>query len=421
MRPLLASSFDIQGGAARAAYRLHNGLIKCGIESRMLVQEKWSDDFNVQGPQSKSAYFLARLRANFDSLPLCLYPGHHSSLFSSAILPDTLLRQIDALEPDIIHLHWVSYGFMRIETLAAIAKPVVWTLHDMWPFTGGCHYSEGCNHYTNACGCCPLLDSAKKRDLSYWNWNRKHRNWPSLTMKIVSPSHWLADCAFKSPLFKKSNIEVIPNGIDLTCFLPRNKHLCRDILSLPQGKKIILCGGIDCKSDKRKGFDLFLLAMRQLRETMSDAEVAVIGMSRPETLPDLDMPIHYLGQLHDDISLSIVYGAADIFVASSREENLSNMVLEAISCGLPCVAFAIGGMSDMIRNGHNGFLASPFDITELAAGMKQILTDDSLHLEMSQHSRQKAEQEFDITLVAGRYSRLYEEAMRVCLPPKVSR
>jgi glycosyltransferase involved in cell wall biosynthesis len=407
------STFDTQGGAARASYRLHQGLIKYGVDSRMLVQEKLSDDYTVVGPETKIAYLLARFRANFDAVPLYLYPKRRKTFFSSAILPDTLKGEITTLNPDIVHLHWVSYGFLRIETLAAIRRPIVWTLHDMWPFTGGCHYSEGCDHYLTGCGCCPLLSSTKRHDLSRLNWNRKSSKWPLLPMTIVSPSRWLADCARKSPLFKNSNMEVIPNGIDLTRFSPRDKRLCRDILFLPQSKKIILCGGINCKNDKRKGFDLLLPALLHLKGTISDVELVIIGESKPATVPDVGFPVNYLGILNDEISLALAYGAADVFVAPSREENLSNMVLEAISSGLPCVAFDIGGMPDLIEHGFNGFLISPFDVADLASGMARILTDDSLQSEMSRHSREKSEREFAIELVASRYGRLYEEV--VCM------
>jgi glycosyltransferase involved in cell wall biosynthesis len=405
------STFDTQGGAARAAYRLHQGLIRCGLDSHMLVQDKSSDDFTVRGTVTKGAYLLARLRANFDAIPLCLYPGRHAAFFSSAILSDTLKREINTLNPDVVNLHWVSYGFMRIETLAAIKRPIVWTLHDMWPFTGGCHYSEGCDHYLTGCGRCPLLSSTKNCDLSRWNWNRKANKWPSLPMTIVSPSRWLADCARKSSLFKYSDIEVIPNGINLTRFYPRNRSMCRDILSLPKNKKIILCGGINCKGDRRKGLDLLFTALLQLKGTISDFELVIIGESRPATDPDFGFPVNYLGMLNDEISLALAYCAADVFVAPSREENLSNMVMESISCGLPCVAFAIGGMPDMIEHGLNGFLASPFDSTDLAAGIARILGDDSLQNKMSHYSRFKAEREFAMEMVASRYGILYDEVV----------
>ena len=377
----------------------------------MLVQEKESDDYTVSGPETKRAYLTARIRANFDHLPLYLYPRRNVSLFSSSILPDGLKGKIEVIAPDVVHMHWVTYGFLRPQTLTTIKRPIVWTLHDMWPFTGGCHYSQGCERYVTDCGCCPLLSSSSPHDLSWWNWQWKAESWRGLPLTIVSPSRWLADCAKRSQLFKDANIEVIPNGIDLTHFSPRDKALCRDILSLPQGKKIILTGGIDYKSDGRKGFDLLLPAVRQLKEVVPNAALAVVGMTRPETIPDFGLPVYYLGRLNDEISLGIAYGAADLFVAPSRKENLSNMVLEAISCGIPCVAYAIGGMPDLIENGSNGFLSPPFDTTDLAAGMIKILNDDSLRHVMGKYSRQKEEHGFAMDLVAGRYSRLYEKAI----------
>lgn len=411
MKPLLVSTFDIQGGAARAAYRLHTGLRQFGVDSRMLVQEKASDDYTVHGPESKGAYLLARIRANFDRIPLSFYPKHHTTFFSSAILPDTLKSGINFLNPDVVHLHWVSYGFMRIETLAAIRRPIVWTLHDMWPFTGGCHYSEGCERYMNGCGCCPQLFSEKRHDLSRWNLNRKSDKWSPLPMTIVTPSHWLGECARKSSLFSNMGIVVIPNGIDIERFSPRNKNMCRDILRFPHDKKIILTGAIDYKVDGRKGFDLLLSALRHQKEVVPDVELAIIGMTKPETDPDFRMPVHYLGRLNDETSLAIAYGAADVFVAPSREENLSNMVLESISCGLPCVAFNIGGMPDMIEHGINGFLATAFDTEELALGLSLILRDDLLQSEMSHRSRKKVEHEFAIDLVSKKYVKLYEKVI----------
>jgi len=374
----------------------------------MLVQEKASDDYTILGPESKGAYLLARIRANFDRVPLSLYPKHHTAFFSSAILPDMLKSKINSLNPDVVHLHWVSYGFMRIETLAAIRRPIVWTLHDMWPFTGGCHYSAGCERYMNSCGCCPQLSSEKRHDLSRWNLNRKSDNWSPLPMTIVTPSHWLGECAKKSSLFSNMEIEIIPNGIDVERFSPHNKNICRDMLLLPHDKKIILTGAIDYKVDGRKGFDLLLSALRHQREVVPDVELAIIGMTKPETNTDFGMPVHYLGRLNDEASLAIAYGAADVFVAPSREENLSNMVLESISCGLPCVAFNIGGMPDMIEHNINGFLATPFDTEEFGKGIVRILDDTSLRNVMSYYSRQKTENKFAIQLIASRYQQLYD-------------
>lgn len=411
MRPLLISTFDTYGGAARAAYRLHHGLIISGYDSRMLVQEKCTDDWTVTGPGTKLAHLKGKIRANGDALPLVAYRNRQEGFFSNSFLPDNIQNNVKILNPDILHLHWVSYGFLKIETLSRINIPIIWTLHDMWPFSGGCHYSGGCHRYENKCGRCPQLSSEVERDLSRWNYARKDKNWKSIPFTIVSPSNWLAECAGRSSLFNGLPIKVIPNGVDLNLFSVRDKKMCRDIFSLPHNKKIILAGGIDCKSDKRKGLDFLIPALHYLKESIQTAELVIVGATKPETIPDFGMPVHYLGMLNDDISLPFVYGAADLFVAPSREENLSNMVLEAISCGLPCVAFAIGGMPDMIDHKDNGFLAHPFDAADLAAGIALILKDDTLRCEMSSRSREKAERVFDMEIVAGHYGSLYEEVL----------
>jgi len=409
MKPLLVSTFDIFGGAARAAYRLHEGLRSLGLDSRMLVQDKKSDDFTVIGPETKAEYLLSRMRANFDAVPLCVYPERSKTLFSSAILPDTVREGIRRTSPDLVHLHWVSFGFLRTEALAAVNHPIVWTLHDMWPFTGGCHYSQGCDRYLTGCGSCPLLASSRRFDLSRWNWSRKDKRWKSLPITIVAPSRWLAECAQKSPLFSDKRVEVIPNGLDLRRFTCRDKGLCRDILGLPKGKPLILAGAMDANSDRRKGFDLLQEALRRLKDQGTDAELVILGGSRPQVAPDFGLPVHYLGMLNDDVSLSLAYGACDLFVAPSREENLSNMVLEAISCGLACVAFKVGGMPDLIDEGGNGFLAASFDTAGLCVAIGRIVGDHNLREAMSRRSREKAEREFNLEAVAARHARLYQE------------
>ncbi|MBT0653036.1 glycosyltransferase family 4 protein [Geomobilimonas luticola] len=415
MKPLLLSTFDTHGGAARAAYRLHHGLRKAGVDSRLFVQEKRSDDWTVKGPETKWAYLQGKLRAHGDVLPLIPYKNRRKGFFSTAFLPDAVGNYVRCSDPDIIHLHWVSYGFLKIETLSRLEKPMVWTLHDMWPFTGGCHYSGGCRRYEDGCGNCPLLCSEKQWDLSRWNFRRKERSWKDLPLTIVSPSNWLAECARRSPLFKGLPIEVIPNGIDLERFTPRDKRICREILCLPDDVQLILAGAMDASSDERKGFHHLFNALRSLK---SKAELVVIGSGEPPIPPDFGVPVHYLGMLDDEISLSLAYGATDIFVSPSQEENLSNMLVEALSCAVPCVSFRIGGMPDLIDDGVTGFLATPGDPGSLAEKIDLILKDDYLRQNMKHAARQKAECEFGLARVVGLYGKVYAEALRCYGTPR---
>jgi glycosyltransferase involved in cell wall biosynthesis len=409
VKPLLVSTFDSYGGAARAAYRLHKGFRKSGVDSCMFVQEKHSDDWTVTGPDSKWAYLQGKLRANSDSLPLLLYKKRKKVFFSTSFFPDNIQKFIQTSNPDIIHLHWIAYGFLKIETLSRLAKPIVWTLHDMWPFTGGCHYSGDCHRYEGHCGNCPQLCSGNQRDLSHWNLMRKEKSWKNLPLTLVSPSNWLAECARRSTIFNGLSIEVIPNGIDLKRFTPRDKRLCREILGLPHDVKLILAGAMDWTSDERKGFKYLLQTLRNLK---SRAELVIVGGGEPAVSIDLGIPVHYLGRLDDEVSLALAYSAVDIFVSPSKEENLSNMLVEALACAVPCVSFRVGGMIDLIDDGVTGFLVNPLDSVSLAAKMDLLLMDDNIRHNMSCAAREKAEREFDLNRIVGCYEKVYLEALR---------
>ena len=162
----MLSTSDMSGGAAKAAFRLHKGLQKNGISSRMMVQFKESDDHSVIGPVSNPSKAMANLRVSIDLLPLLFYRKRKEPVFHLPWLPDFLIQKIADYRPDVVHLHWICRGFMNIDTLARIKKPIVWTLHDMWPFTGGCHYCGDCEKYKNSCGACPQLGSKRESDLS---------------------------------------------------------------------------------------------------------------------------------------------------------------------------------------------------------------------------------------------------------------
>ncbi|MGI0492177.1 glycosyltransferase family 4 protein [Alkalinema pantanalense CENA528] len=414
MKPLLLSTYDITGGAARAAYRLHQGLQEIGLESQMLVQNKASDDRSVIAPRSKLQKTIAFLRPGIDGLPLNFYRQRQIDRYSPAWLPEPLTQQIAALQPDIVNLHWMGSGFLRLETLRKLRQPIVWTMHDMWAFTGGCHYSDGCDRYEQTCGACPKLNSQKPRDLSRWIWRRKQRAWQRLNLTIVTPSCWLAQCAAQSSLLKPYRVEIIPYGLDLQRYRPYDRDddraMVRKILNLPLDVPLILFGAADATRDRRKGFHVLQAALQSLSQQSwpQRPELVIFGASQPEVPPDLGFPTHYLGTLGDEISLSLAYAAADVFVAPSLEDNLPNTVLEALACGTPCVAFKIGGMPDMIIPGETGYLAQPYRVQDLAQGIRWVLmTDRPLRAQARAH----AEKSFALTQQAQRYQRLFQELL----------
>ncbi|MFM5890811.1 MAG: glycosyltransferase family 4 protein, partial [Dolichospermum sp.] len=333
------------------------------------------------------------------------------STYSVQWLPDNLAAQVAQLNPDIINLHWINAGYMQIETLAKFKKPIIWTLHDMWAFTGGCHYNKDCTNYTESCGACPQLYSNKEKDLSNWVWRRKAKAWKDLNLTIVTPSHWLADYARKSSLFQNLRIEVIANGLDAQVYKPIDQKIARNLLNLPLDRKLVLFGAIKSTSDRRKGFHLLEPALRKLSEDKNhknDVELVIFGASPPSEVPNLGLPIHYLGRLNDDIALALLYSAVDVFIAPSVQDNLPNTVMESLACGTPCIAFDIGGMSDMIEHQQNGYLAKHFDIDDLVRGITWVLEDEERLRWLGGNGRKKVEQKFTLEIQAHNYLYIYE-------------
>ena len=411
MKVLHLSTFDESGGAAKAAFRLHKGLQAIGCDSQMLVQFKVGEDPAVTGARSTIERMLRYLRPHLDALPVRLYPNRPVSSFSPALLPDNLAQRVTEIDPDIIHLHWVTAGFMRLETLSRFNKPLIWTLHDSWAFTGGCHVPLDCVRYRQKCGSCPVLGSTRDHDLSGRIWRRKEKAWCDSPFTVVTPSRWLAGCAGASSLFHDKRIEVIPNGLDLQRFKPVDRQTARERLALPQGKKLLLFGGIIGTRVRNKGFHLLVSAMKELVERgwRDRAELVVFGASEPATAPDLGLNARYLGHLDDDDRIALLYAAADVFVAPSLQENLPNTIMEAMACGTPCVAFNQGGVADLIDHERNGYLAQPYEPADLARGIAWVLEDDGRWHALSMRTRQKTEEEFDLQSVALRYAKLYQE------------
>ncbi len=410
MNPLILSTFDISGGAARAAFRLHHGLKGININSRMLVEYKTSSDKGVIANPNKLEKLVNQVRPTLDNLPLKFYPKHDYGTFSPQWFPDLIESKIKHLSPDIINIHWVC-GYLKIESIAKFKQPLVWTLHDMWAFTGGCHYSLECDSYTKNCGNCIQLDSQKEQDLSRWVWKRKAKAWQNLDLTIVTPSHWLAKVARQSSLFKNYPIEIIPNGIDIKKYKPIDKNTARKWLNLPVDKQLILCGAAK-SSSKRKGMHLLEEALQNLSRTgyKNKVELVIFGCLESRERDNTDFKCHYMGNLHDDISLALIYAAADVFVAASIQDNLPNTVMEALACGTPCVAFNIGGMPDMIEHQANGYLAQAFEVESLAGGIAWILSNNYPQ-KIRARAREKVEQEFNLELQSRRYSQLFGEAI----------
>ncbi|MDB9430537.1 glycosyltransferase family 4 protein [Microcystis aeruginosa CS-555/01A07] len=417
MRVCLLSHSDGRGGAYAAAYRLHQGLRKMGVDSTMLVGDKTRDDHTVLSPNSKLAKGWSKLTPTLDHLPLMLYPNRDHTPYSIQWISDRIASQVAQLAPDIINLHWVNAGYLQIETVARLNKPLVWTIHDMWPFTGGCHYSGECDRYMKSCGSCPQLHSDQDWDISRWVWQRKAKNWKNLNLTIITPSRWLADCAKNSSLFQNLRIEVIANGLDIKTYRPIEQKLARHLLNLPHDKQLILFGAMSANSDHRKGFQFLLPALQKLNQTKQpyQIELVVFGASEPIDSPDLGFKVHYLGRLNDDILLALVYSAADVMIVPSIQESFGQTASEALSCGTPVVAFNATGLKDIVEHQQNGYLAQPFEVEDLAKGIAWVLEDRERYGKLCDRAREKVVQEFSLEVQAKYYLSVYQDIYKFYL------
>lgn len=413
MRVIKLSSMDSSGGAARAALRLHQGLQKLGVDSHMLVQHRTGRYNNVSGASGRVAKLCSRFRLLLDQLPVLPFRNRAQGVFAPAWLPSIAWKRANALHADIMHLHWITKAFLSIEDLARLNAPIVWTLHDMWAFTGGCHYDMGCRRYQSHCGLCPALGSKQEHDLSHRVFSRKLKAWENINLTIVCPSQWLANCARESTLLKNRRIEVIPNGLDLDIFKPVNKETARVHLGFRTDSKLILFGAMGSTENERKGFSQLLSALKLLSAYSFSIkpEVIIFGASESSKALHACFPIHYAGQVSNDQDLTALYAAADVFVAPSLQDNLPNTVMEALACGTPCVAFGIGGMPDMIEHQKNGYLAKSYNPNDLAEGIAWVLRDPARWRQLSVQSRTSVEQKYELTSVAGRYHDLYKELL----------
>jgi glycosyltransferase involved in cell wall biosynthesis len=408
MRPLLLNSYDSGGGAAIAAMRLNEALRAAGADSHLMAQI--ARRARVLGPRGLRAKIAVSARLRLEGAARVGYPQAPRD-FSVHVTPSGIARMVRDFGPDLVHLHWISQGMLRIEDLARLGAPLVWTMHDMWAFTGGCHYSGGCVRYRQACGACPQLASTREEDLSRSIWRRKQRSWKDLSIQLVAPSRWLADCARASGLFAGSDVAVIPNTLDTDIFRPRDQSAARARLGLPQNAKLVLFGAIESLKTSRKGAHLLLPALGKLREIEARGiELVVVGASAPGQDVHFPLPVHFAGHLTEEEDLAAYYTAADAVVLPSVEDNLPNVALEALACGRPCAAFNVGGLADLVVHGQTGYLAAPFETGDLAAAIAYCL-DDARTPALRHAARLHIERFFAPSVVAAQYLDLYRRVL----------
>ena len=413
MRILHLSTSDSHGGAARAAFRLHTGLRRLGVDSAMLVLRRTSGDANVcelSWSGDLATRFRRRRRrrqitADFEPYKRSLPAGFEIFSDDRSEAGYDLVRQLP--ECDLINLHWVA-GFVDHEILFKNLPPnvpLVWRLADMGALTGGCHYDGGCGGFTQRCGACPVLGSNTENDLSRAVWNRKHAalaNIPDDRLNLVGTTQWIAGEAKRSSLLGRFRATVIPNGLDTTEFAPRDKGFSRDTLGVPGEARVVLFVA-DSAANKRKGFDHLAAALAGMSDE-PNLFLLSVGGGKPN-VPNL--PQLHLGKISHDRMLSVIYSAADVFVIPSLQESFGQTITEAMACGTPVVGFDTGGIPDLVRPGVTGELAKVCDAFALREAIRRVLNNRETWSQLSANCRRVAVEEYSLELQATRYERLY--------------
>jgi glycosyltransferase involved in cell wall biosynthesis len=407
---------DINGGAARAAYRIHHAFRGSGIDSCMLVNVAASGDWTVQGPSSQWGKAISRVRPQLVAPLRKLLRTGNPIIHSPAFVPSRWPERIYAFDADVVQLHWVQGEMLSIAEIGRICKPIVWTLHDMWAFCGAEHYSTD-HRWRDGYRSDNRPAHESGFDLNRHTWQRKRKHWRR-PLQIVCPSQWLADCVRASALMGEWPVAVVPNPIDTGCWRPIDQLQARHLLGLPQDCPLLLFGAMGGGTDPRKGIDLLLAALARLRAepNLQTLQLVVFGQCAPQSPPQLGFPVHYTGHLHDDLSLRALYSAADVMVIPSRQENLPNTGLEAHACGTPVAAFNTGGLPDIVSDRVTGALAEPFEPASLAAAIRWLLEDPHRHQSLRRAARQRAEELWNPARVAALYAEVYQQAMDVQRP-----
>lgn len=390
-----------KGGAGKAAIRLNDALNINNIDSRLLTinysDEKKRITSIVYNTRTKLEYkVLNKINRVF------LKYGKPTEYFSCEFFGYPILKNKRIRDADIIHLHWVNDGmisYRAIKKLAVLRKKVVWTMHDINTFTGGCHYSGNCDKYKDNCKDCPY---ARGR-LSNKIWKKKKDAIANLDVTVVGCSKWITDCAKESSIFKDKRCINIPNCVDMNKFKPIDRTEARIKLGIKENKKIILFGAMSSTSDRRKGFEQLKKALSKLPR--EEYQCYVFGTDEME---DFNVDVKTLGFIKDEQMLMLAYNSADVFVAPSLQENLANTVVESISCGTPVVAFNIGGMPDMIHNGKTGYIAKYLNEDDLAKG----IIECSKHSEELRNSCRKfAVGNYSYESISKKFNEIYKEIL----------
>lgn len=411
MKVVHATYSDTRGGAARASFRIHRALIDHGFDSRMVVEQAESEDYNVLSPTTVTDKLMGRIARRLNPRIAALQSSPNPIMHSPAVFSGSARRRIIREAPEVINLHWVGGGLLTVREIGKFNLPVVWRLPDMWAYCGAEHldgflsetrWKSGYSHGNRPMGHSGL-------DIDRWTWERKRRAW-TRPFHLIAPSRWAADRVSESALLGTWPVTVIPNPIPLEDFRPQNYRVSRDILGLPAKNPLVLFGADGGASSPNKGFNLLERAMAKVAYEIPNVEAIVFGEHRPTHSTWRPCPIHWLGRIDDDQLLAHVYSAADVMVVPSRQEIFGQTGSEAQACGTPAVGFKGTGLGDVIDHRRTGFLARHLDTEDMANGIVWVLRHADRNA-MAKESRRRATSLWDPRVVAAQYIEVYARAL----------
>ena len=409
MRILHVNLSDVSGGAAIACARLHSGLLSTGVDSQLLVYAVVDqDDPRVHSLSHGVEHQWRRVQQKLTVSLSKLQKDSKSFHCSPNIFNNSLLKRIDAINPDLVHLHWVGANILPIDSLSKIRQPIVWTHHDMWPFCGAEHYSysqrwlEGYNGLNRDA-------SASGPDLDRWTWVRKKSAWAGVSIDHVGPSRWMSDCAASSALWKGSEgsrFSVIANGLDTDVFKPHACHQARAGFGISGELPVLLFGAHSVESSI-KGGDLLKKVTEEISARGMPFQIVTFGRGHFDA--PIGVPYLNVGVVNDCETLAKLYSCADVMLVPSRLEAFGQTASEAMSCGVPVCAFDTSGLRDIVDHQQNGYLAKCFDIADFANGVCWCL--DNVSKECAERVREKPLSAFKLDVCAGQYLSLYKEIL----------
>ncbi|MCM8811697.1 MAG: glycosyltransferase family 4 protein [Candidatus Omnitrophica bacterium] len=403
LQVLHLNTWDNAGGSGRASYRLHQGLKKRGVRSRMLVGHKRTDDPDV----ALMGSFLDRLAGG-----ICNAAGFHYLFYPSSL---RIHKHPWVREADIIQMYNTHGAYFSHWVLARLSqeKPVIWRLSDMWALTGHCSYSYECERWKTGCGSCPHLKEypALPWDITGLLWKIKDRIYSRSRLAIVCPSRWLMNLAMESPLLNRFPIHWIPNGLDLELFRPHPKKEAKNRFGIPQENKVILFSASSILSP-RKGAAYLTTALGRLNGSLAKTTLLIVGAGARLFESRLSVDVKRVEAVEGDEPLSWIYSAADLFVLPTLADNLPNGILESMACGTPAVSFRVGGVPEAVRHMETGYAAAPGAADDLSKGIRLLLEDDLLRERMGRRCREVTEREYGEETQTDRFEKLYREILK---------